>query len=363
MEDFYAVIMAGGGGTRLWPLSRRSRPKQLLRLLGDRSLFQMAVDRLLPLLGPERIYVVTIEQQAVLLQEQAPQLPAENYLLEPAPKGTASVVGLAAAVLQAQDSECVMACLTADHLIRNEEAFRSSLRATYEVARLGHLVTLGVTPTYAATGYGYLQIGKSLDLAGVNAFEVASFREKPDLATAQDYLAAGTYFWNSGMFVWRVDAVLREIRRQLPQLFQAVETLGTAVQDGQLNAVLPDVWQALTPETIDYGIMEDAQNVAMIPADDLDWWDIGGWDRLFEVFEKDPAGNLVLAPSALALETHGSLLFQSAGESKRLIAAYGIEDLIVVDMDDVLFLCPRERAEEVRELVRKLESSDHTRYL
>ncbi len=219
-DNFYAVIMAGGGGTRLWPLSRKSRPKQMLDLVDERSLFQTAVHRLDGLFTPDRIYVVTVEEQAKGLQAQAPEIPAENYLLEPMPRGTASVVGFAAVAIQNRDPKASMAVVTADHIIGNEEKFRQLLMAAYDVAQKGYLVTLGISPTSPSTGYGYVQQGELLGAyRGQEVFHALKFREKPSTDGAHRRCwSAGDHTWNSGMFIWRVDNVMAEIARQMPDL-------------------------------------------------------------------------------------------------------------------------------------------------
>src|SRR5574339_48364 len=226
MEHTYAVIMAGGGGTRLWPISRKERPKQLLPLLGQETLFQSTVRRLDRLFPPERILVVTVEEQAREMQQQSPEIPVENYLIEPSPRGTASVVALAAAVLKKRDPEAMMAILTADHFIRNKDLFRYLIRTAFDVAAQDYLVTLGITPTFPSTGYGYIEQGESLD-GNYNypVYTVKRFKEKPDQSTAEQLLRAGDHSWNSGMFVWKADAILDEIQRQMPELYQAVQAI------------------------------------------------------------------------------------------------------------------------------------------
>src|SRR5687768_9980200 len=224
MEHTYAVIMAGGGGTRLWPISRKETPKQLLPLLGKETLFQSTVARLEKLFPPERILVVTVAEQAQEMQKQVPAIPAENYLIEPAPRGTASVVALAAAVLHKRDPQAMMAVQTADHYIRNRDLFHYLIRTAFDVARENRLVTLGITPTYPSTGYGYIQQGTPLDGEyKYPVYAVERFKEKPDEQTAQTLLRNGDHSWNSGMFVWRADAILAEIERQMPELFKVVD--------------------------------------------------------------------------------------------------------------------------------------------
>ena len=232
LANYYAVIMAGGGGTRLWPLSRKARPKQMLRLLEERSLFQTSVQRLDGVFPPDRIYVVTVEEQAAELQQQCPQIPAENYLLEPMPRGTASVIGLAAVALKRRDPQAVMAVLTSDHYIGNEPGFRELLAAAYDVAQEDYLVTLGISPTFPATGYGYIQRGALLgSYRDYEVYRALRFKEKPAEKQAQRMLASGDHSWNSGMFVWKVDRILEEFAGRclsLPALWRASQKPGIA---------------------------------------------------------------------------------------------------------------------------------------
>lgn len=360
----YAVIMAGGGGTRLWPLSRRARPKPSLRLFGERTLFQLTVERLLPLLPPERILVVAVEEQAEVLRRQAPQLPPESFVHEPAPRGTAAVVGLAAVVLRRRDPQAVFACLPADHYLAHEDRFRELLQAAYALAQEGDLVTLGIRPTAPATGFGYIEAGAPRgEYGGWPAFRVRAFREKPALEEARRYVEGGRHSWNSGMFVWRAEALLAEIARQMPPLHAALAAIEAGLGGPDERAVLEAAWREIQPQTVDYGVMEGAQQVAVFPADALGWWDVGSWDALFEMRPLDGAGNLVQAPETLLHEVRDSLVFQTGESGRRLIAALGVHDLIVVDAGDVLLLCDRARAQEVRALVERLTETGGDAYL
>jgi len=364
-DNYYAMIMAGGGGTRLWPLSRRGRPKQSLKLFGDDTLFQVAVERITPIFKRENINILTVEDQARILETQVEWLKPDNFLLEPAPRGTAAAIGLAAMSLREGDEEGVMACLTADHFIGDEELFRSLLLAAYDAATEGHLVTLGIRPDYADTGYGYIQQGESAGRYNdFEAYQALQFREKPDQETAEAYLSSGDFVWNSGMFVWRVDRILAEIERQMPELFRVLEEMGVAWDDRERDDTLPQSWMDLESVTIDYGIMEGARDVVVLPVEGLGWLDVGDWSRLFDIQSKDKTGNVVLADETILDEVKDTLILQDgSGTSDRLIAALGVHDLIIIDVDDVLLICSRDRAGEVKRLVDSLRDKGNLKYL
>ncbi len=364
MTDYSAVIMAGGGGTRLWPLSRRVRPKQTLQLFGERTLFQMAVDRILPIMTQERIYIVTVADQASVLRKQTSSLPKINFILEPSPRGTAAVVGLAAIFLRSQNPDCVMAVLTADHYIADVERFQDLLLAAYELACDDELVTLGITPRYPDTGYGYIQRGESVgQFRGYQAYRVETFKEKPELAQAKKYLASGEYAWNSGMFVWKVKRILEEIEQQMPDLHNGLKRIEMTLGGPDEVETIKNVWSGLERQTIDYGIMEGAKQVSVIPADDLGWWDVGSWNRLFELMDIDKMGNLINAPETLILDTKDTLIYQDPEVDDRLIASLGVEGIIVIDTGDVLLICHRDRAEDIRRLVKELETTGLDQFL
>jgi mannose-1-phosphate guanylyltransferase len=365
MNDLYAVIMAGGGGTRLWPLSRKSRPKQSLGFIDDRSLFRIAVDRITPLLPIEQILVVTVEEQAKQLQQLVPELPSSNYLLEPSPKGTASVVGLAASYLMTIDPESVMAVLTADHVIKNEEQFRSLLKGAHQIAKKGDLVTLGISPTYASTGYGYIQRGEYI--GQVDEFRYYSslgFKEKPPYELAEKYLSSGDYSWNSGMFIWRSERILEEIEHYMPDLAMGLKKIQAAQNAPNYLSVLEREWQQLQRQTVDYGIMERAERVVVFPADNLDWIDIGSWDRLYEVLIPDESGNIILSDPSILIDSSGVMVVKDQSETPdKLFALIGVDNLVVVDAGDVVLICHRDKAEEVRNIVKMISEQGMDRYL
>jgi len=354
-ENFYAVIMAGGGGTRLWPLSRKSRPKQMLAIGQERSLFQVAVDRLEGVFTPDRIYVVTVEEQAEGLKEQCPEIPDENFLLETMPRGTASVVGYAATVLSKRDPDAVMAVLTADHIIGNLKLFQQILTSAYQVAGEEYLVTLGVTPTYPATGYGYTRRG---DLVGkyqdMDVFQVQEFTEKPALPEAERMFTSGEYAWNSGMFIWRTEIILNEISIQMKDLSTRLKEIGAAWGTPEQENVIRRVWPEIKPETIDFGIMENASKVAVIPAASLEWNDVGSWEALFDVLPADEDGNITRGGEHISRDTSGTLIFTS--DNPRTVVTIGAQNLIIVDTGDILLVCDRDRAQEIRQIVKQLDN-------
>jgi mannose-1-phosphate guanylyltransferase len=362
MEHTYAVIMAGGGGTRLWPISRKDRPKQLLPLIADESLFQTTVTRLEGLFPVDHIFVVTVSNQVEELIRQAPGIPADNYLIEPSPRGTASVIGLAAAILHKRDPQAVMAVLPSDHYIRNRDLFHLFLRIATDVARDGYLVTLGISPSYPATGYGYIQRGEILpEKYPYPVYRVKRFKEKPDESAAREMIRTGDHSWNSGMFIWKTERILAEMAKQMPALKSAVDEVSAAAGSSQFDAVIERIWQSLSVETIDYGIMENADRVAVLPAGGLEWSDVGSWDSLFDVLIPDQDGNIVFSGHHMALDTHNCLVY--GNRDGRLVVTIGVDDLIIVDGGDVLMVCHKDQAQRVRQIVATLKNSDRDHYI
>ena len=355
---FHALIMAGGFGTRLWPLSRRDRPKQSLTLVGGRTMFEHAVDRIVPLFQPDQILVVTGAEHVASLAAQAPELPPENFVVEPEGRGTAPAIGLGAIHLYRQDPEAIMAVLTADHFILDAPRFREVLDAAERVAQDGHLVTLGIKPSFPSTGYGYIKQGQRLStVRGFQVFQAQRFTEKPSLETALHMVESEEYSWNSGMFIWRIDRILQEFQRQMPdfyvQLAEIESTLGTPGYQATLNRV----WPQVAKQTIDYGVMEGAEDVAVIPVD-VGWSDVGSWTSVSEVLPTDDDGNTIVGPH-VGIDTRDTLVFGG----KRLVATIGLEGMVIVDTEDALLVCPRDREQEVRTIVRRLERENRGEYL
>jgi mannose-1-phosphate guanylyltransferase len=347
--SFYALIMAGGGGTRLWPLSRQARPKQALKLVGDRTMFQHAVDRVRPIFPPDRILVVTGPDHVAELRDQASDLPSEGFIVEPMGRGTAPAIGLGAIHIQKRDPRAVMAVLTADHYIRDVERFRRALSAAATVAQAGHLVTLGIKPTFASTGYGYIEQGDPLDTVdGFSVFRAARFTEKPDAKAAAQMIESGHFAWNSGMFIWRADRIMAEFARQMPDFHTQLLQVEAALSTPEYGSTLARVWPQVERQTIDYGVMEGADDVAVLPVD-IGWSDVGSWSSMEELRDADAHGNVVVG-DCLRIDTENTIVFSEG----RLVATIGVKDLIVVETDEAVLVCPREREQEVRRVVRRL---------
>jgi mannose-1-phosphate guanylyltransferase len=287
-------------------------------------------------------------------------LPEANFILEPAPRGTAPAIALAAMRVRQRDPQAVMACVTADHFIGNEPRFRELLAAAAQAAQRDWLVTLGVTPTFASTGFGYIQRGASLgQFGGFEAFRAERFQEKPPAAVAAQFVVDGAHSWNSGMFVWRAARILAELERQMPELYQALERIEAAPHE------LDAIWAHVRSTTIDYGVMEGAHDVAVIPADGLGWSDIGSWETLLDALNGGEPRNVVVGAEHLNLDTSGTLIHSArSGARPRLIATIGVSDLVIVDTDDVLLVCSRQRSQDVKILVDRLKQrTDGHEYL
>ncbi len=358
----YIVILAGGSGTRFWPLSRKKHPKQLMSILGGKSMLQRTLERVLPLC-PKRVLVVTNALQA---EETAAQL--ETYqanvridiVEEPVGRNTAPAIGLAAAIIAHHDPDGVMVVLPADHYITDEEGFRQTVASGIGAARNGCLVTMGIVPTRPETGYGYIEVEGQVH--GEKHCPVRRFVEKPDLEKALGFLAAGNFFWNSGMFIWRCGVILECIRTHMPDLAAALGSLACAGEAWDLTCLksqISAIYEGIAGESIDYGIMEKADNVVVVPSD-FGWSDVGSWGALPEVIEPDKTGNVVInARTLVNQDSAGCLVY---GGSK-MVALIGVDDLIVVNTDDALLVCRRERAQEVKKVVEELERRGLKNYL
>ncbi|MBI1882127.1 MAG: mannose-1-phosphate guanylyltransferase [Chloroflexi bacterium] len=352
----FALILAGGTGTRLWPRSRTALPKQLLALTGGDTMMQATVKRILPIVPLEHIFIATNREYGPLIKEQIPSLLAANIIEEPSGKNTAPCIGLAATQMRRLDADASMASLHADHFIADEEGFRQALLAAAEVAKEGYLVTLGITPDKPETGYGYIQRGAELGRYHNHAvYPVSRFLEKPDLATAERFVASGEYYWNSGIFVWQLATLLEAFSQHMPEFYGQLSRMEQALAAGQ---AIDAVWQQIRSQSIDVGIMEKAAKVAVVPMS-VGWNDVGSWAAIHEINAKDENGNVALGAEHLAFDTKDTLV-QGNG---RLIATIGLEDVVIVDSDDALLVCARDKVQDIKKVVEWLKAQGRTELL
>jgi mannose-1-phosphate guanylyltransferase len=353
--NLYAVIMAGGVGSRFWPHSRHAQPKQFLRVLSADSLIQSTFGRLQPLIPAERVLVVTHERYAESTSEHLPALPQENILTEPVSRNTAAAIAYAAAHLHARDPDAVLVVLPADHVIRNVKAFQEALRVAAEQAQQpGALVTVGIEPTFPATGYGYVQYDDSTaENGGLRAYPVRTFAEKPDMATAERFLDSGDFLWNSGMFIWRADTVLDAMERYLPALRDAFREVEETAGTGREPQAVARAFQRSPKISIDYGVMERAASdgVVYVVPGAFGWSDVGDWRAVYDLAEHDQAGNAV----------EGNVILHNAGRSYvrsegRLVVLVGVRDLAVIDTNDAVLVCHLDNTQQVKNIVDYLGS-------
>lgn len=366
----YGVIMAGGAGTRLWPLSRNKRPKQLLPVVQGKSLLRLSYDRLRGILPPERIYVCTGSQHGSLVLDDLPELPKENLLGEPIGRDTANAVGFSAAVLRQRDPDAVMAITTADHVIEPVDTFQASVKTAFDVTAddPAALVTFGIVPTHGHTGLGYVHRGEPLMVKGKPgaAYRVQGFKEKPDKPTADRYVESGRYYWNSGMFVWRCDTVLNELAAHLPESHRGLTQIAAAWDTPQQDTVLNEVYPALKKISIDYAVMEPASqnkgkaHVAVVEMP-VQWLDVGSWPALAETLKTDEHNNAAEAPAQVLLDSDDNIVV--CDDPEHLVTTIGVSDMIIVHTKDATMVCPKSEAQRVKDLVGRVKEKYGERYM
>jgi mannose-1-phosphate guanylyltransferase len=358
MHNLYAVIMAGGAGTRFWPASREKHPKQFLALgaRADESLLEATVNRIAPMIPAARTFIATGRHLEAKTKALLPQLPPSNVLAEPLARNTAPCIGWATAAIQRIDPHAIIVVLPSDHVVADEDEFRRVLATATEAATQGFITTVGIVPTRPETGYGYIEKGAPISESIRRA---ARFTEKPPLAVAQSYLEDGTHLWNAGMFVFRADVMRHEIALHLPELATGLNVLDSAARQGREKSVLDEVFRRLPAVSIDHGVMEHAAQVAVVPGD-FGWSDVGSWQTAWELAEKDEDGNAIPA-HAITFDARGNLVRDLRRSTKgKTIALIGVTDLVIVETDDAILVLPRERAQDAKLAVQALKSAGKT---
>lgn len=357
----YAIIMAGGVGTRFWPKSRESRPKQFLKFFDEQTLFQNTVDRIAEIIPHERILVVTNAQYVDLVQQQIPDLPAENIIGEPVGKNTAPCIALAATIVKERDPEGTMIVLPSDHFITKPQKFLSVLQAAVAKANDGdNLVTIGIEPNRPETGYGYIQYntGKKEEFDGTSVHEVITFAEKPDMETAVNFLKSGDFLWNSGMFVWRASTILNEIKVDLPHLYNLTDDFATSTKKDGIHKALNIFYRNANDISIDYGVMEKASTVYVVPGD-FGWNDVGSWMAVYELEEKDKHGNVIKVPVSRLINSNNCYVSSS---TNRFVALVGLQGVAIVDTEDALLVARLDAAQDVKKVVESLNDKQTKPY-
>ncbi len=352
-----ALIMAGGRGERFWPKSRKNLPKQFLALTDDgKTMIQLTVDRILPLVELEDIYIATNKNYKELVKEQLPGIPEENILCEPVGRNTAPCIGLGAVHIAHKYDDAIMLVLPSDHLIKFNNMFLNAIRSACQVAEDDdNLVTLGITPNYPETGYGYIKFDPH-SMEG-NAYTVERFVEKPTLEVAKEYLATEEYLWNSGMFIWKVSSILKNIEKHIPQVYAGLQRIQAAIATEQQEQILEEEFVQMPSISIDYGVMEKAEHIFTIPGT-FGWDDVGSWLAVERIKKSNESGNVVTG-NVITVDTNNCII---QGESK-LIAAVGLEDLVIVDTADAVLICEKDKVSEIRKVIENLKICNREEYL
>lgn len=360
MMNVYAILMAGGIGTRFWPRSRKGMPKQVLNIAGENTMVRDTVDRLDGIVDESGIFVVTTYEQQRIIQEQLPMLGPENFILEPFGRNTAPCIGLAAIHLIIQDPDALMVVMPADHIITNVREFQSLLRLAIDFAAENDcLVTLGITPNEPATGYGYIQSGeKILTREHTTIYKVRTFAEKPNLATAKRFLESGDFYWNSGMFIWKASVILHEISDKLPEIYERLLEIKESIHSPDYLVKLEETYRQIRSISIDFGVMQDADNVYVIPAD-IGWNDVGSWETVYDISAKDKNANSGEYLELISVDAKKCYVHSP----EKVVALVGVDNLIVVDTGDALLVCKRTDAQKVKEAVEYLNKKGMEKWL
>ncbi len=364
LDHTYAVILAGGGGTRLWPKSRNRTPKQFLKLTCERTMIQLAADRLKNVIPWERFIVVTNELYEDEVKAELPNIPVENIISEPAKRDTALAMLVGSLYAKKLDDQAIVINAASDHTLTDVDEYLRVMRAAVETVKNDdYLVTVGITPTYPATGFGYIKIGDDLKKIdhGLSLFKVDSFTEKPNKPTARAFISTNKYFWNANMYVWSAQSLIKAFQKHDPELYKLTKDL-PQLDSAEFHQALPDIYEKAPTISIDYAISEKADNLVLIPGD-FGWNDVGNWRVVYDLGTKDLSGNVILSDHdethTLAISAQNNLIHTNG----RLVALFGVDDLVVVDTDEILMIAPKDQAQKVKKLVNRLKEEDKKEYL
>jgi len=354
----YHVILAGGSGSRFWPKSREDKPKQLIKILGDETMIRLTFNRLLKIAEIDKILVVASRKLSKLIHKDIPEIPKENFILEPSGKNTAPAIGLAALHIFKRDSDAVMGVYPADHLIVGDSKFKKIItNARKMVEKKSALITIGIKPTYPATGYGYIQYDSNKKMVIQGVYKVKTFTEKPEKETAEKFINSGEFLWNAGMFVWKAEIILLQIKTFMCELHDSLDAIYDSLNTTQYDTVLDREWELIQPESIDYGVLEKAKNVYTIEAD-FQWNDLGSWSSLFNVLTKNNETNYHDG-DVISVQSENNLIISP----NRLTAVVGIKDMAIINLDDATLIVPHDKSEAVKDVVNMLKTLNKSEYL
>ena len=362
--NYYAVILAGGGGTRLWPKSRKKTPKHLLKLFGEKSLLKLTYDRIEPIVPKENIYVITSKHHEIEVREDLPSVPPANIIAEPEAKNTALAMGAASAIIASRNPSAVISFFAADHIVEKQDRFQMNVLASLKVAESGdYIVAIGIKPQFPHTGLGYIKVGAELDRESKIAekgfvFAGMGFKEKPNLVTAQSFVASGQYLWNANLYTWSVNTIFKAFEKYSPDIYEAIKEIK---DEGGTQTVIDKVYETVgKPDSIDYEISEKADNIVVIPGD-FGWNDVGDWKVVYDLKDKNKEGNVIVNPDVEYININSENCLVEA--DKKMIVTIGLKDIVIIETEDALLVCHKDNTQDVKKAVEKLKAEGKVKYL